>query len=246
MGGIESAALVADGRYLTLISGRAGERATAVAFEVQAGFRQWEPAWQVPLPWGPFLAHSKTPAVPTASVLAGTDATVYLISGDARLIVRGGSAGGFTTLAALAFRDVFAAGASYYGIGDLEAMARDTHKFESRYLDSLVGPYPEAIEVYRERSAIHHVDRLSSPMILFQGLDDKVVPPDQSVTMAAAVRARGLPVALLTFAGEGHGFRMAETITRTLEAELSFYGQVFGFEPAGDIPILQIDNLPSG
>lgn len=160
-----------------------------------------------------------------------------------RLIVRGGSAGGFTTLAALAFRDIFSAGASYYGIGDLEAMALDTHKFESRYLDSLVGPYPETIEVYRERSAIHHVDRLTSPMILFQGLDDKVVPPDQSVTMAAAVRARGLPVALLTFAGEGHGFRMAETIERTLEAELSFYGQVFGFDPAGDIPVLKIDNL---
>ncbi len=162
-----------------------------------------------------------------------------------RLIVKGGSAGGFTTLAALAFRDVFAAGASYYGIGDLEAMARDTHKFESRYLDSLVGPYPEAIDTYRERSAIHHVDRLSSPMILFQGLDDKVVPPDQSITMADAVRAKGLPVALLTFAGEGHGFRMAETITRTLEAELSFYGQIFGFTPAGNIPTLRIDNLTS-
>ncbi len=161
-----------------------------------------------------------------------------------RLIIRGGSAGGFTTLAALAFRDVFAAGASYYGIGDLEAMALDTHKFESRYLDSLVGPYPKAIAVYRERSAIHHVDRLSSPMILFQGLDDKVVPPDQAVTMADAVRAKGLPVALLTFAGEGHGFRMAETITRTLEAELSFYGQIFGFRPADDIPVLAIDNLP--
>lgn len=160
-----------------------------------------------------------------------------------RLIIRGGSAGGFTTLAALAFRDVFSAGASYYGIGDLEAMALDTHKFESRYLDTLVGPYPEAIAVYHERSAIHHVDRLNSPMILFQGLEDKVVPPSQSVTMAEAVRARELPVALLTFEGEGHGFRMAETITRTLEAELSFYGQIFGFTPADDIPLLPIDNL---
>jgi len=160
-----------------------------------------------------------------------------------RLIIRGGSAGGFTTLAALAFRDVFAAGASHYGIGDLEAMALDTHKFESRYLDSLVGPYPEAIDVYRERSAIHHVDKLSSAMILFQGLDDKVVPPNQAVTMADAVRAKGLPVALLMFEGEGHGFRMSETIERALEAELSFYGQVFGFEPADDIPHLAIDNL---
>ena len=160
-----------------------------------------------------------------------------------RLIIRGGSAGGFTTLAALAFRDVFAAGSSYYGIGDLEAMALDTHKFESRYLDTLVGPYPAAIDVYRERSAIHHVDKLSSAMILFQGLDDKVVPPNQSVTMADAVRARGLPVALLTFEGEGHGFRMADTIRQALEAELSFYGQVFGFEPADDIPRLKIDNL---
>ncbi|MDQ3656632.1 MAG: prolyl oligopeptidase family serine peptidase, partial [Chloroflexota bacterium] len=161
-----------------------------------------------------------------------------------RLVIRGGSAGGFTTLAALAFRDVFSAGASYYGIGDLEAMALDTHKFESRYLDTLVGPYPEAIAVYHERSAIHHVEDLNSPMILFQGLDDKVVPPDQSVMMAEAVRAKGLPVALLTFEGEGHGFRMADTIRRTLEAELSFYGQVFGFEPADDIPLLEIDNLP--
>ncbi len=160
-----------------------------------------------------------------------------------RLIIRGGSAGGFTTLAALAFRNVFSAGASYYGIGDLESMARDTHKFESRYLDTLVGPYPEAITVYHERSAIHHINRLNSPMILFQGLDDKVVPPDQSVTMAAAVRAKGLPVALLTFEGEGHGFRMAETTRRTLEAELSFYSQVFGFTPADDIPRLAIDNL---
>jgi dipeptidyl aminopeptidase/acylaminoacyl peptidase len=162
-----------------------------------------------------------------------------------RLIIRGGSAGGYTTLAALAFRNIFAAGASYYGIGDLEAMAADTHKFESRYLDRLVGPYPDDLATYHERSAIHHVDRLDSPMILFQGLDDKVVPPNQSASMAEAVRAKELPVALLEFEGEGHGFRMAETIHRTLEAEISFYGQVFGFEPAGDIPRLEIDNLPS-
>ena len=165
-----------------------------------------------------------------------------LVDGN-RLVIRGGSAGGFTTLAALAFRDVFRAGVSYYGIGDLEAMARDTHKFESRYLNSLVGPYPAAVDVYRARSAIHHVDRLGSAMILFQGLDDKVVPPNQAVTMADAVRRKGLPVALLTFEGEGHGFRMAETIERTLQAEVSFLAQVLGFTPADDYPVLAIDNL---
>ncbi|MDQ3654853.1 MAG: prolyl oligopeptidase family serine peptidase, partial [Chloroflexota bacterium] len=162
-----------------------------------------------------------------------------------RLAVRGGSAGGYTTLAALAFRSAFRAGASYYGIGDLEAMARDTHKFESRYLDTLVGPYPEARDLYIERSPIHHVDRLGSAMILFQGMDDKVVPPNQAFTMADAVRAKGLPVALLTFDGEGHGFRKAETIQRTVEAELSFYGQVFGFTPAGEIEPILVDNLSS-
>ncbi len=162
-----------------------------------------------------------------------------------RLIIRGGSAGGFTTLAALAFRDAFAAGVSYYGVGDLEALALDTHKFESRYLDGLVGPYPEAVEIYHERSAIHHVDRLSSPMILLQGLDDKVVPPAQATQMADAVRTQGLPVALVMYEGEGHGFRMAETIEHSMLAELSFLGQVFGFEPAGDVPVLPIDNLES-
>ena len=161
-----------------------------------------------------------------------------------RLAIRGGSAGGYTTLAALAFRSAFGAGASYYGIGDLEAMARDTHKFESRYLDTLVGPYPETRDLYIERSPIHHVDRLSSAMILFQGMDDKVVPPNQAFTMADAVRAKGLPVALLTFEGEGHGFRKAETIQRTLEAELSFYGQVFGFTPAGEIEPIVVENVP--
>ncbi len=161
-----------------------------------------------------------------------------------RLVIRGGSAGGYTTLAALTFRSVFSAGVSYYGIGDLEAMARDTHKFESRYLDGLVGPYPEARETYIERSPIHHVERLSSAMILFQGLDDKVVPPNQALTMADAVRAKGLPLALLTFAGEGHGFRQAETVRRTLEAELSFFGQLFALDPADDLPPLTVENLP--
>jgi dipeptidyl aminopeptidase/acylaminoacyl peptidase len=147
-----------------------------------------------------------------------------------RLIIRGASAGGYTTLAALAFHpDVFSAGASYYGISDLEVLAQDTHKFESRYLDSLIGPYPAMRDVYRARSPIHFVDRLSCALILFQGLEDKVVPPNQSEMMANAVRAKGLPVEYVTFAGEQHGFRRAETIIRSLEAELSFYGKVFGF-----------------
>ena len=161
----------------------------------------------------------------------------------ARLITRGGSAGGYTTLAALAFHDTFKAGASYYGISDLEVLARDTHKFESRYLDSLVGPYPAMQAVYRERSPIHHVERLNCALILLQGLEDKVVPPNQSETMAAAVRAKGLPVAYVTFAGEQHGFRKAENIVRALESELYFYGKVFGFTPADTLAPIAIDNL---
>src|SRR5690606_22319273 len=152
-----------------------------------------------------------------------------------RLIIRGGSAGGYTTLAALTFHDVFRAGASHYGVSDVEVLARDTHKFESRYLDSLIGPYPEARDLYRARSPIHFTDRLSAALILFQGLEDKVVPPNQSEMMAAAVRAKGLPVAYVTFEGEQHGFRKAENIIRSLEAELYFYGAVFGFTPADPI-----------
>jgi len=168
------------------------------------------------------------------------------LADPSRLIIRGGSAGGYTTLAALTFRSAFRVGVSYYGIGDLEALARDTHKFESRYLEGLVGPYPAARDVYQARSPIHHVDRLDSAMLLFQGLDDKVVPPNQAATMAEAVRAKGLPVAHLEFAGEGHGFRAAETIQRTLEAELSFYAQVFGFTPADEMEPVAVDNLPAG
>jgi dipeptidyl aminopeptidase/acylaminoacyl peptidase len=163
---------------------------------------------------------------------------------EQRLIIRGGSAGGYTTLAALAFHtDVFKAGASYYGISDLEVLEIDTHKFESRYSHSLIGPYPAAKEVYRARSPIHAVDRLACPLILLQGLDDKVVPPNQSEMMAGALRAKGLPVAYLAFEGEQHGFRKAATIIRSLEAELYFYGAVFGFEPADDIEPVHIDNL---
>ena len=163
---------------------------------------------------------------------------------ESRLIIRGGSAGGYTTLAALTFRPgVFKSGASYYGVSDIEVLAQDTHKFEARYLDRLVGPYPEARDTYRARSPIHFIDRLSCPLILFQGLEDKVVPPNQSGMMAAAARAKGLPVAYLAFEGEQHGFRKAETIVRSLEAELYFYGAVFGFTPADDLPAIQIDNL---
>jgi len=161
-----------------------------------------------------------------------------------RLIIRGGSAGGYTTLAALTFHpEVFRAGASYYGVSDVEALAKDTHKFESRYLDTLIGPYPEEKEVYRERSPIHFTDRLSCALIVFQGLEDKVVPPDQSERMAHAVDAKGLPVAYLAFEGEQHGFRRAETIIRCLEAELYFYGAVCTFTPAGPLTPIQIDNL---
>ena len=160
-----------------------------------------------------------------------------------RVAIRGGSAGGFTTLAALTFRTFFKAGASHFGVSDLAALARDTHKFESRYLDSLVGPWPERADLYRARSPIHFAEQLSSALILFQGADDKAVPPSQAETMHAAVRARGLPVAYLLFAGEQHGFRRAETIHRAFEAELYFYGRIFGFAPAGDIEPVEIENL---
>jgi dipeptidyl aminopeptidase/acylaminoacyl peptidase len=177
--------------------------------------------------------------VNAAKYLAGQGA-----ADSGRLLIRGRSSGGYTTLAALTFHpDVFAAGASYYGIGDLARLAEDTHKFESRYLDGLIGPYPDAQDIYRARSPLHFVDRLSAPVIFFQGLEDQIVPPDQSRTMADAVRAKGLPVALVTFEGEQHGFRRAESIIRCLEAELFFYGAVFGFRPAGVRPVFDIDNL---
>jgi dipeptidyl aminopeptidase/acylaminoacyl peptidase len=145
-----------------------------------------------------------------------------------RLIIRGGSAGGYTTLAALTFHDTFKSGASYYGISDLEVLQQDTHKFEARYNDSLIGPYPEAKAIYRERSPIHFTDRLSCPIILFQGLEDKVVPPNQSEMMAEAVRKKGIKVKYVAFEGEQHGFRKAENIIRALEEELAFYRDVFG------------------
>ena len=160
-----------------------------------------------------------------------------------RLIVRGSSAGGYTTLACLAFRDVFKAGASYYGIGDLETLARDTHKFESRYLDSLIGPYPAERDVYVQRSPIHYVDDITCPVILFQGLEDEIVPPSQAETMVEAVKRKGIPVAYVAFEGEQHGFRKAESIEAALHSELYFYSQVFGFVPAEQVEPVPIHNL---
>jgi dipeptidyl aminopeptidase/acylaminoacyl peptidase len=147
-----------------------------------------------------------------------------------RLCVSGGSAGGFTTLACLARPDTpFNAGGDHYGVADLVALTEDTHKFESRYLDRIVGPYPEAREVYRERSPIHHVDDFSRPLIVLQGLEDEIVPPDQATMIVEALKAKGVPVAYVPFEGEQHGFRQAANIRRALDSELSFYAQIFGF-----------------
>ena len=164
------------------------------------------------------------------------------VDGD-RLCIDGGSAGGYTTLAALAFRDVFKAGASFYGVSDLEALARDTHKFESRYLDGLVGPYPQAQKVYQARSPIQHIDKLSCPLIFFQGDEDKIVPPNQAEMMVEALKAKGLPVAYVLFKGEQHGFRKPENIKRTLDGEMYFYSQVFGFALADPVEPVAIANL---
>ena len=157
-----------------------------------------------------------------------------------RLIIRGGSAGGYTTLMALASRNVFHAGASYFGLSELEAFARDTHKFESRYLENLVGPYPARRELYLERSPLSHIDGFSCPAIFFQGLDDKVVPPNQAELMVDALRHKGIPVAYVTYAGEGHGFRQAKNLVHCHQAELYFYSRVFGFvlaDQGGSVPI---------
>jgi len=152
-----------------------------------------------------------------------------------RLAIEGGSASGYTTLCALAFRDAFRAGITSFGIGDLMAFARETHKFESRYLERLVGPLPEAAALYRERSPAFHMDQCTCPVLVLQGLDDRVVPPSEAERIVDALRERRLPHAYLAFEGEGHGFRKAATIIRAFEAELSFLGQVFGFEPADPI-----------
>ncbi len=166
-------------------------------------------------------------------------ASVGEVDGE-RLIIRGASAGGYTALCALAFHEAFAAGASRYGIADLAALATDTHKFEARYMDSLVGPYPEEAEVYRARSPIHFADDFAAPMIVLQGSEDEVVPPNQAEMIVAALEQRSIPVAYLLFEGEQHGFRRAENIAAALEAELSFFAQILGFDPADDIPPVPI------
>jgi dipeptidyl aminopeptidase/acylaminoacyl peptidase len=176
------------------------------------------------------------------------NAAKFLIArGDAdpaRVGVRGGSAGGYTTLNALTRHDFFTAGASLFGLADLETFATGgTHKFESQYLESLVGPYPERRDVYRERSPIHHVDDISCPVILLQGLEDAIVPHAQADIIVAALRRKGLPFAYLPFEGEQHGFRKAENIIRAEEAELYFYGRVWGFAPADEIEPVDIENL---
>jgi len=178
------------------------------------------------------------------------NAARYLVErGEAdgeRLLVTGGSAGGYTTICALTFTDAFAAGASYFGLADLEQFGDgDTHKFELRYEHTLVGPYPDARELYRERSPIHYVDRISTPMLVLQGADDEVVPPAQAELIVSALRERRVPYAYLLFEGEGHGFRKAENIVRSLQAELSFYLQVLGLEPGDPLPKLEIEHLPA-
>ena len=164
------------------------------------------------------------------------------VDGD-RLMITGGSAGGYTALCALTFRDTFNAGASHYGVSNIEALAKETHKFESRYLDGLIGSYPEKRDAYIERSPINFTERLSCPVIFFQGLEDKVVPPNQAQTMVDALRAKGIPVAYLPFEGEQHGFRQAKNIKRALDGELYFYSRVLGFELAEPVEPVEIDNL---
>ena len=160
-----------------------------------------------------------------------------------RAVIRGGSAGGYAVLCALCFHDCFAAGANHFGIADLEALARDTHKFESRYTDRLIGPLPEARAVYEARSPIHHLAGFSAPMIVFQGAEDEIVPPNQSEMIVAALRDRGVPVAYILFEGEQHGYRRSESFIRSTEAELAFFGRILGFDPADDLPEVEIDNL---
>jgi dipeptidyl aminopeptidase/acylaminoacyl peptidase len=159
-----------------------------------------------------------------------------------RIAIHGGSAGGFTVLAALSQSDVFAAGGDFYGVADLEALARDTHKFESRYLDGLIGPWPEAKAVYEARSPINHLDRFTAPLLILQGAEDPIVPPNQAHMIRDALKARGVPVAYIEFDGEGHGFRRAENIIRAKEAELYFYGRIFGFEPSDRIEPVEIES----
>ncbi|CAN5570361.1 hypothetical protein BH24ACT4_BH24ACT4_22860 [soil metagenome] len=177
-------------------------------------------------------------------VAAARHLTAECVVDCSRIVILGGSAGGFTTLSALCASDVFAAGTSLYGVADLAALAADTHKFESRYLDGLVGPWPEAADIYAARSPLHNLDQLTTPVLVLQGEDDAVVPPSQAEAVVAAAAERGLPHASLLFAGAGHGFRQAETIVAALRAELAFYGQVLGFTPADDLPPLPATATP--
>jgi dipeptidyl aminopeptidase/acylaminoacyl peptidase len=165
------------------------------------------------------------------------------LADGARLAIRGGSAGGWTTLAALTGTDVFAAGTSHYGVAELIHFAAETHDFESRYIEGLVGVLPQDRDVYVERAPLSHVDRLSCPVLLTQGLEDQVVPPAQAERFVQALERKGIPYAYLAFEGEQHGFRRAETVATALEAELSFYGQVLGFTPP-DVPVLPLSRTP--
>ena len=160
-----------------------------------------------------------------------------------RVAISGGSAGGYTVLVALSTSDVFRAGADHFGISDMTALARDTHKFESRYIDSLIGPLPQAQSIYDARSPLNHLDGFKAPLIIFQGAEDPIVPPNQSALIATALRARKVPLAYISYPGEGHGFREPENIINSLQSELSFYGQVFGFTPADQLPQLTIEGL---
>jgi len=175
------------------------------------------------------------------------NAALYLVreslADENRLAIRGGSAGGYTTLACLAFRDVFKAGASHFGISDLEALAKDTHKFESRYLDSLIGAYPERKDLYYERSPINFIQNFNCPIILFQGDEDMIVPPSQSQKMFEAIRAKEIPTAYVLFEGEQHGFRKAASIKRALKGELYFYSKIFKFDLGEEVEPVQIENL---
>ena len=159
-----------------------------------------------------------------------------------RLAIKGGSAGGFTVLAALTFHDTFTAGASRYGIADLAILAKDTHKFESRYLDRLVGKWPEDEEIYKQRSPIHHIEQLSTPMVILQGSEDPIVPPNQAHLMAKKLKENDIPHALIEFSDEGHGFRKAPNITKAIESELAFFAQIFNFEPFDDLPKICIES----
>lgn len=190
------------------------------------------------------LLHGTWGIADVEDVCAGAEYLVAQgLANPEQLAIKGSSAGGYTVLAALAFRDTFKAGASLYGIGDLETLAQDTHKFEARYLDSLVGPYPEAAATYRARSPIHHLDQFNCPIIFFQGLDDKVVPPNQAEAMVTALDNKGIPVAYIPFRGEGHGFRQGPNIQRALEAEYYFYSQIFGFSCDPTIEAVAIRNF---